>query len=481
MVKASRSECAIVAGMFGGAVGMCIMASNAWHWVGGFALWGAAEAVRCRRQMEYAEVFQGAVEYSQEVLGDVGQVAIPVSRHIEKEKIRIMAEALRQMPLGDRLAESFIAKQGLDTEWFNGFEKRSAVVCGESKDGKSFLLNWRVQRFLESHPDGEIFICDPDYGSSHEGAEPNTWLGLPVGRVVQLDEIDIYSTILYVSEEVSRRAKATAAAIQSGNSKPKYRPLLLVCDEWVNFWSSLNDGQKEDVLKALTNIINRGIKQDGVTFILGIHDLSVGSNVGGSGLPTALLNKLEVLLLYRASQNTLNYRNLAAQPGQVDEALKRMAALPRTIRDRRPVVVFTDKQLAVKALPHLDVKAIELIEPEEPIDPIQQWLNEIWSDELESKLSKRIAQRISEGKQPISLTECWKMAGQIQRDQRQDNPRYLAFKNRINSLLVEIQKSADPGGGKNSAVSPIAAESTEQGLERSPENADSASAVGTSN
>lgn len=464
-----KAECAIVAGMFGSAVGLCIVASNAWHWVGGFALWGAAEAVRCRRNMEYAEVFQGAVEYTQEILGDVGQVAIPVSRYVEQQRTKLVVDALRQLPMGDRIAENFIAKQGLSTEWFEGFEKRSAVVCGESGDGKSYLLNWRVQRFLEAHPDGEIYVCDPDYGSSHAGSEPNTWFGLPVGSVVQIDEADIYNTIIHVSQEVSRRAKATAAAAQAGNPKPKYRPLLLICDEWVSFWSVLEDELKEDILKALVNIVNRGIKQDGVTFLLGIHDLSVGDNKGGSGLPVALINKLEVLLLYRASQNSLNFRNLAARPAQVDEVLKRMGQLPRVVRDRRPVAVYSDKQLTVKALPHLDVKAIELVASDEPINPDQQWLAEVWTAELEAKLTIRIAQRIQEQKQAIALTEFWKMAGQISRDQRSDNPRYTLFKERVNKLLEKIQGSGDLGGGKCPAVNPIAAESTEQDFERSPE------------
>lgn len=465
-----KAECAIVAGMFGSAVGLCIVASNAWHWVGGFALWGAAESVRCRRNMEYVEVFKGAVEYTQEVLGDVSQSAIPATRFVEQQKTKLIAEALRQMPMGDRIADNFIAQQGLSVDWFQGFEKRSAVVCGESGDGKSYLLNWRVQRFLESHPDGELYICDPDYGSSHAGSEPNTWFGLPVGSVVQIDESDIFNAIIHVSSEVSRRAKATAAAAQAGNPKPRYRPLLLVCDEWVSFWSSLEDELKEDILKALVNIINRGIKQDGVTFILGIHDLSVGDNKGGSGLPVALLNKLEVLLLYRASQNSLNYRNLAARQSQVDEVLKRMAALPRVIRDRRPVAVYSDKQLTVKALPHLDVKAIELVAPDEPIDPDQQWFAEVWTPELEAKLSLRIAQRVQEGKQAIALTEFWKLAGQISRDQRSDNPRYALFKERVNKLLEKIQGSGDLGGGKCPAVNPIAAESSQSEVERSPQD-----------
>jgi len=434
----SRSESFVICSLFAGSIALCATASSAWGWVGGMGAWGMGEALRSRRKMEYSEVWSGALGYSQDAIGDLSVVTAPITRKLETEKVRLVVSALKQLPLGDRIADSFIAQQGLSTDWFEGFEQRSAIVCGESGDGKSYLLNWRVQRFLQTHPEGILHICDPDYGSSHAGSEPNIWLGLPVGPVVQIETADILNTILEVSDVVSDRAKRTATAVKNGDPKPAFKPLLLVIDEWVSLWDSLDDSNQGLILKALTNIINRGLKQGHVTFIAGLHDLSVGS----SGMPQSLLRKVEILLLHRAAQSERNYSNLDVVKKDRDAAIAKLQAIPRVVKKLRPVVVFTDKTLSVRALPHLEVTPIELVAPTEPIDPDQVWLDEVWTAELEFSLVKLINDRILGGKQPIALSESWQKAGQSQRDQRKENPRYILFRDRVENLATRLM--ADP-------------------------------------
>ena len=450
-----KSECLVIGGLFASAFGLCLYASSAWHWIGGFAAWGAGEALRSRRRLEYVEVFRGATDYIRDAIGEVNEVALPLSRQIEQQKTQMVASALKQLPMGERMAEQFIAKQGLTTDWFKGIENRSSVVCGESKDGKSFLLQWRVMRFLQSNPDAEIFICDPDYGSSHEGAAPNVWFNLPVGPVVQIDSTDITNAIFSVSDAVSDRAKRTADAVKQGKDKPQFRPILLVVDEWVSYWDSLDDNTQELVLEALTRICDRGIKQGGVTFILGLHDLSVGS----TGLRQAFLRKLEVLLLWRASQSVRNYDNLDIASKAVEEVTRRMAQLPRVVRDRRPCVVWTDKQLQVRALPHLQLEQVEFVAPE-PIDPDQEWLSRVWTPEFEGQLLRRMLERQQQKKQVTSITEFWALAGQPPSDRRNDNPRYALFKSKVEGLSVGIQSTGKEGAASNEKTEEIVEQPT---------------------
>ena len=432
-----KAECLIMGGLFAGSMVLCIQASSAWGWMGGIGAWCAGEALRKSKSLTYDQVVKGSFDWAQDAVGEVGAIASPATRYLETQK---NAGGKYVTPsIAEKLAESFVASQGLTTDWFNGFERRSAVLCGESGDGKTFLLNWRVQRFLEAHPEGELYICDPDYGSAHEGAEPNTWMGLPVGPVVQIDNVDIFNTICQVSDTV-----------KAGAPKPSFRPLLLVIDEWVSFWDSLDDEDQQDiVLKALTNIINRGLKQGGVTFVLGLHDLAVGS----SGLPQSLLRKVEVLLLWRAAQSERNYNNLDVQKRQRDETIARLSTLPKVVRGLRPCAVFTDKTLSVRALPELQMNPVQYIAPDAPIDPDQQWVDELWTHELEARLSMRMAERVSQGKSAVAWTDFWvNVAGQPSKDQASANPRYQIFKRRVDELAAKLKpENSDPpisGGGR---------------------------------
>lgn len=442
-----KAECLIIGGLFAGSMVLCIQASSAWGWIGGIGAWCAGEALRKSKSLTYDQVVKGSFDWGQDAIGEMGAIASPATRYMETQKNQIVISALKQLPMGDRLAESFIAAQGLTTDWFQGFEKRSAVICGESKDGKSFLLNWRVQRFLETHPDGEVLIGDIDYGSSHEGTEPNTWGGLPVGNVVLIEPAEITNAIFYVSDTVDQRAKSTAQAVKTGAPRPKYKPILLAIDEWCSYWDTLDEDQQEHIIKALRNICDRGIKQGEVVFVLGLHDLSVGM----TGLPRALLRKMEVVLLFRASQSPRNYDNIDPQPRQVQEVINRIGALPKTVRGLRPCVTYSDKQLTVKAIPQLELSPVEYVALDAPIDPDQQWLDEIWTSELENLLAARMAERVSVGKHPVVYGFWTDVAGQPKKEQVGGNPRYQMFKARLNALAAtlypEKQTPQIEGGG----------------------------------
>ncbi|MDX2213751.1 MAG: hypothetical protein SFY66_10745 [Oculatellaceae cyanobacterium bins.114] len=466
----SNAEKLVIGSLFAASFTMCVTASSAYHWLGGFSMWGVGEALRSRRKLEYVDVFRGSSQYLQEAIGDLNEVALPASQAIAQGKQRLVISALKQMPMGEKLADQFIAKQGLETDWFKGFEKRSAIVCGESKDGKTHLLLWRVQRFLQQHPDAEIYIADPDYGSSHEGADPNTWFNLPVGKVVFIEMTDIEAVIHMVAGEVATRARKTADAIKQGRSKPQFKPILLLVDEWISFKDSLEEKALEEIIKSLRNICNRGIKQGNVTFLLGLHDLSVGS----SGIPRALLKLLEVLLLYRASQSKRNYDNL--DTNQVDEVIRQMGNVPKVVKDLRPCVVFTDKALSVKALPALHIEQVEFVdEADEAVtDPDQEWFNQLWTSELEAKILKRMLERVSEGKQAIAITEFWvTVAGQSRKEMKATNQKYLLFKSKIEALgsgVPNPENSVKLGDGRRGETEGMATATDTTGFEESFEN-----------
>lgn len=425
----SKPEKFIIGGLLASGIGLFVFANSTAQWIGCVAAWGTAEAMRSRRKLSYSEVVQGSLGYSQEILGEVAETVSPVTDAIERQRVQLLTSALKQMPMGDRIAEQFINKTGLKSDWFDSFESRPFAVCGESGDGKTFLLKYRVQRFLQANPDGELLICDIDYGSSHKGSEPNTWFGLPVGKVVQIEPEDITATLKYVADELETRAKASH---QTEGNSPVKKPLLLVIDEWVSYFQSLSNKEQDAAIELIRKFNVRGLKQN-VFVVLGLHSLAVGE----TGLDKALIRKFDVLMLRRAAQEPDNYDNIGATRDRVSAAIDRIKGLPKVIKGLRPCVVYADKDLSVKALPHLEVnEAIELVATPEPIDPDQQWIDEIWTAELQAKIVARIAERIREEKQPIAYREFTLLAGLNSSYRKTGNRRYELLKERIDALAA---------------------------------------------
>jgi len=242
----------------------------------------------------------------------------------------------------------------LDVDWFDSWDKRSGIVCGESGDGKTFILKYVVYRFLQSNQQGKLYICDPDYGSSHGDAPPNDWYKLPLGRVVYIEVPDIIKVVNKVSSFVDQRVKETAIAVSEGEPKPEYEPILLVVDELPSIVARLDKEAVEEFLGAIGNILRRGLKQR-VTFKLGTQSLAVRF----IKLPQDVLRQIETVMLWRASQVKDNYDNLGIRPAIVDGMIGEVCELPQVLGDRFVCVTFAGKQLQIKGIPKLGEIKVE--------------------------------------------------------------------------------------------------------------------------
>ena len=235
----------------------------------------------------------------------------------------------------------------LDTTWFNDWERRSGIVCGESGDGKTKLLVYMLARFLEQQR-GEVYICDPDYGSSHGDSEPNNWLGLKLGTHISVNPADVLTMVGHVSAVVDRRADQTAIAISQGQPKPQYPPVLLILDEAPAVMAQLPKEAQEQVKLAIANILRRGLKQN-VTFKLGTQTLAVGS----LGLTQDLLRQIETVVLWRAAQVCENFANLGINKSAVEAAVGAIAQLPRKVGGVFACVTYLGKNLEVRGIPEI--------------------------------------------------------------------------------------------------------------------------------
>jgi hypothetical protein len=240
--------------------------------------------------------------------------------------------------------------RSLNIEWFKDWSRRSGIVCGESGDGKSFLLtNIVLADFVRQHGmNGKVYICDPDYGSAHEGQEPNTWLDLIVGTHIYIEAMHCYSVITAVSREIDRRAQATAQAVSQKQPRPVFEPMLLIADEVPMLMSQWSEEQQKTIVEAIANILRRGIKQN-VTSKIGTQTLAVGR----LKLNRDILQQSEMVVLWRAAQVADNYSNLGLKPKAIDEITDAIALLPRRAEGRYACVTYIGKQLGVAGIPEM--------------------------------------------------------------------------------------------------------------------------------
>jgi hypothetical protein len=272
--------------------------------------------------------------------------AIAVDAEVVAEGLDIpaglMAQATLEQTISDRASEE------LAIDWFGQWAKRCGAIVGETKDGKSFLLtNIVLAGFIREHGDrGSVWICDPDYGSSHDDSPPNTWLDLEVGRHVFIKSSDCFNVLLKISKLVDDRADATAKALSQKQSKPQFDPALFIMDEVPALMGMWTEAEQKEAVKAIANILRRGLKQK-VTFKIGTQTLAVGSLC----IPKNILQQLEIVMLWRAAQMADNYVNIGLQPGKAGAIVDEVSLYPQKTGDRYICVRFADKKLQISGIP----------------------------------------------------------------------------------------------------------------------------------
>jgi hypothetical protein len=273
---------------------------------------------------------------------------------------------MNQSTIADEVASH--AAEVLRTDWFENWARRSGAVCGESEDGKTFLLEQVVLRsFIENAPDGaKVYILDLDYGSSHEGKDPCLWLGLQVDRHIFINAKDSYRVLMDVSATVDRRAEECAIALSERRGKPSFGPILLIIDELPALMARLTEEQQKKAVDAIANILRRGLKQGGVTFKMGTQTFAVSR----TKINKDILQQTEVVLLWRAAQQGDNYINLGLRDGVATQILNAVAEFPRLVGSIYVCVTYINKSLDIQGIPSVQRAYSEGDYPEAP--PIDQ-------------------------------------------------------------------------------------------------------------
>jgi hypothetical protein len=388
-------------------MGLIIIRPNFTRFLIGSVVCVAADCHRMKNKLTYRDVV-GATREAFDLGGEsLNQELAPLSGAIGQAKTRIQTRVFEQLPLTQQIARHMAQAHALKTNGLELFSSaKSGLLLGDTGDGKTRLLNWLIARFLHQNPDGELLVGDIDYGSSHQGSAPNTWMGLPVGNVVLIEPEDIYTAIINTAQQVETRATATRRAIAAGESAPHFAPKLLVMDEWVTFFADHGKEAQEALTDALNKIAVRGLKQRVYCF-LACHDASVGS----LGISQAKLARWNVLALYKwvCQAKASDVTNL---PRGFDTVSEKVKAMPRTVGDTFTAIAYVEQGWQLVGIPKIEPnRQVELLPTSEALE--QQFL-----EQLKTYPTDR----------PLNYSQVWEWLGKLPKARRDSNPEYLAMK-----------------------------------------------------
>jgi len=402
----NTNERAMIGAVAVAGLGLIITAASPLDWVLALTLLGMGEARRRKCKADIEQCFTGLIEWGAESI-HYASGELSAATGLGDVRAKLISAACDQLPMGEQIARLF-AQKSLPDDFISSIERRASLIVGESGDGKTFLLHWRVQRFIQAHPDGEIIICDPDYGSGH-GTQKNDWFGLPLDRVVHTEPDAIADAILLTSTKLDERVAAAKDGV-------KHKPLLLIVDEWTTLVQDWSSNQVESILSKLRKINRKGLKQN-IYLTVGTHSLAVSEAM----MPQAFIRDWQALFLWSAAQQIDNYNNLGIARYRVTDAVDQISQTPQNVGGKRSAVAYVDKSLSLVGIPHLELTTERV---ESAADDAQLWADE-WRDRLRAELE-------SEGK--LSYAAAWKLTGEPGNGRRNDNPRYVALKAVVDAL-----------------------------------------------
>ena len=354
----------------------------------------SAAAVHRRQGLTDRDYLSGSRQFAEIAtagLTDWGKALLPT-----KAAARAVYLKLTQPQPKLKTQIQVVAEQLLqDDLWFDEFVRRSKIVCGATGDGKTTLQLYEVAKFLEDHPDGNLIICDLDYGSSHEGSQPNYWFGLPKDRYICDTYELIRDAILAEAAEVERRA---AAAREGKQQRWQWR--MFAIDEAIAVFQEAKDhsGDEEKLTKALRTLLYRGLKQRcKITF--GCQALEVSEN----GLSLAMQDQVNVILLGSSALKAKNLTRLGITDApRLKERLERTRAIPGC---GYAAIVQVRGVVDVRALPSIDLSTIIIDLPKD--DELEQWWTTVFTPETQQWLYELAERHLAgEIKSPLKTLVC---------------------------------------------------------------------------
>lgn len=385
-------------------------------------------------------------DYLESAKGFVGLVGETLTPLVKESAPELKTVALKFLPEKFKPSLDLAVERLIQEQWLPQFIRRSHVVVGESGSGKTTFLLFEVSQALEDLEEGgKLVICDPDYGSSHEGSEPNYWFHLPKEQFIRTRYEDIKQEIESFHAEMERRLEA------SRNGKRIKKPVWkLVVDEWIGFitWlkAQLEPKEFDQWMLMVGELLRRGLKQR-VVITLGVQNLYTGK----TGLSQADIPEFNMALLGDAalSSKNLGYLNLPENTKTTDlaELLSRYRKMPGC--KYACIVQMAGQKAGVKNIPHLNTN-IEIELPEtveesqsEPTNELEQWWSEVtrfgdFGDRFHAAATEH-GLGLADGTPKKDLPSIKPFAEELGIQQRNSDERYQLLKQKWSEAIAEVQ------------------------------------------
>lgn len=287
-------------------------------------------------------------------------------------------------------------------------------ITGGTGSGKSKLLGLVINEWLQHNPDGQLFVCDPNYGKPDADGYLNTWFGLDSKWIKQPDD-EIDALIDYVHAQLDERIKICVEGAKRGAKRLSdlqidMTPICLICEEFDSIVERYK--KSESRLDKLVEIIKQGRG-----YKIKLIPVGQSASVGEGGFSLATLENIaQLVICYPAvPESQLRYLGGAKEEAiAIAEKLLKMG--------KRPAICTIKGQSRVVAIPDLTGFNVTFASSA-PVDEDGQWWQSVNTTAFSLEL-ENLAIKYSIGAIPSPLKDICKRIGI---EPRSTNKRYTDY------------------------------------------------------
>lgn len=285
-------------------------------------------------------------------------------------------------------------------DWVGTVQKRSKFVIGATRSGKSTWQNYAICEFVKANPRGRLLICDVNYGKPDADGVVNTWMDLPIGRIVRIALPDVYQAIKETwdelqrrkeeSQEFGKRKQSARSKGQEFNERLKFDRWFLTVDEAIatvgGFDRAIGAGASEEAMGWVGDILFEATAY-GITADFLVQNAYTGETGFGRG-------KLQQMAFLVLGSSATDSEVLGKIPGLAGNAAKDWAEKARESRKHGRSCLIKmpgeDPEFAVKLIPQINTDELRIEIPEEiqtEIDPAKAWFKGALTAEVQDEIN----------------------------------------------------------------------------------------------
>jgi len=303
-------------------------------------------------------------------------------------------------------------------------------LTGGTGSGKSKLLGLVISQWLESNPDGQLFIADPNYGKPDPDGFLNNWFGLDNQWIKQPDD-EIDALIDYVHSRLDERIKCCVEGAKNGATKLSdlqidLTPICLICEEFDSIIERYKKDKNDSRLDKLIEIIKQGRG-----YKIKLIPVGQSASVGEGGFTLATLENIAQLIICYPSIPESQLRYLAGEKTGLIEIAERLLK-----EGKRPAICTIKGQSRVVTIPDLSGFNVSFANTNST-DPDDDW----WQQTNTESFKLSLELRALKYSQNLIASPLKQICSELGIEPRNTNKRYANYLKPAWELQVSQAKS----------------------------------------